>query len=122
MMINQTNRPKIVTKITDGRTVKQAGIKYRSKMQIMGEILSATSSHTGGLTKTKIVYKSYLSYAQVKDYLSAMLVDELLIFDEKTAKFTVSQKGFKYLENYRKIAELVPEVGLCGNSLRAYHL
>ena len=122
-MINQTqSRPKIVNKTNDGRTVKQAGIKYRSKMQIMGEILTATSSQTGGLTKTKIMYKSYLSYAQVKDYLSAMMVDELLLFNEKTGKFTVTDKGFKYLENYKKIAELVPEVDLCNNSSRVYHL
>ena len=88
----------------------------------MGEILTATSSQTGGLTKTKIMYKSYLSYAQVKDYLSAMMVDELLLFNEKTGKFTVTDKGFKYLENYKKIAELVPEVDLCNNSSRVYHL
>jgi predicted transcriptional regulator len=119
---NQSTRPQIVNKTKDGKTTKQTGMKYRSRMQIIGEILTATASHTGGLTKTKIMYKSYLSYAQLKDYLSAMLVDDLLSFNEKTSRLTVTGKGFAFLENYRKIAELVPEVDLCENSARSYHL
>lgn len=120
-MINQTSsssRPKIVTKSKDGRTVRQAGIKYRSKMHIMGEILTAASEHSGGLTKTKIMYKSFLSYAQTKDYLSNMLVDSLLDYNEDSKRFTVTPKGFKYLENYRRMSELVPNVDLCDNSAR----
>ncbi|MDR4490493.1 MAG: winged helix-turn-helix domain-containing protein [Candidatus Nitrosocosmicus sp.] len=103
MMINQQSiRPKIVTKTNDSsnRTTRQAGKKYRSKIQIIGEILSSVSSHTGGLTKTKIMYRSYLSYAQVKDYLSSMLTDNLLTFNQSTFKFTVTDKGFKFLQNY----------------------
>lgn len=111
-MMNQQKqkqmRPQIVSKTKDGRSVRQKGLRYRSRMQIVGEILTAASQYTGGLNKTKIMYRSSLSYAQLKDYFAQLLLDELLDYNEKTGKFTVTPKGFRFLESYRVMTDLAP--------------
>ena len=38
----------------------------RSRMDIISEILDAANG--GGATKTKMMYKAYLSFAQMKEY------------------------------------------------------
>ncbi|MGA7008346.1 MAG: winged helix-turn-helix domain-containing protein [Nitrososphaeraceae archaeon] len=50
-------------------------MKYRSRTDITGLILEAAN---GGATKTKIMYKAFLSFAQLKEYL-AMLTQNGLI-------------------------------------------
>ena len=45
-------------------------MKYRSRTEIVSMILEAAN---GGATKTKIMYKAFLSYAQLKEYLSYQL-------------------------------------------------
>lgn len=101
-------RPQIVTKTKNGNTTKQAGRRYRSRMQIIGEILTEVSQVSGGLNKSRLMYKSFLSYAQVRDYISQLLADSLLDYNSTTKKFTVTPKGFRYLENYRVMADLAP--------------
>jgi predicted transcriptional regulator len=41
-------------------------MKYISRTDIVGLILEAAN---GGATKTKIMYKAFLSYAQLKEHL-----------------------------------------------------
>jgi predicted transcriptional regulator len=50
-------------------------MKYRSRTDIVSQILEAAN---GGATKTKIMYKAYLSYAQLKEYLSVLVENGLL--------------------------------------------
>jgi predicted transcriptional regulator len=45
-------------------------MKYRSRTEIVGNILDAAN---GGATKTKIMYKAFLSYVQLKEYLSVLI-------------------------------------------------
>jgi len=45
-------------------------VKYRSRTDIIAMILQAVIN---GATKTRIMYGAYLSYAQVKEYLSFMI-------------------------------------------------
>jgi len=92
-------------------------IKYRNKIQIMAEILSAVDVYhrSGGLTQSKIMYKSLLSYAQIKVYTCNMITYGLIDFNDETKKYTITHKGLEFLEGYRKIAELVPDVDLYEN-------
>ncbi len=52
---------------------------YRSRTEIASRILE---SATGGTTKTKVVYKVFLSYAQLKEYLTVLEVSGLLAYDK----------------------------------------
>ena len=79
-------------------------MKYRSRTEIVEMILQATRS---GATKTKIMYKAYLSYTQVKEYLSFMLENDLIKYEEGTQLYRVSEKGLHFLQVYGEISDLV---------------
>jgi predicted transcriptional regulator len=51
-------------------------LKYRSRSEITALLLEAANG--GGATKTKMMYKAFLSFNQLKEYL-AMLVENGLI-------------------------------------------
>jgi predicted transcriptional regulator len=55
--------------------------EYRERHSIISQILDTIKDNQGeGATKTSIMYKSYLSYVQLREYLSLLvergLVDE----------------------------------------------
>jgi predicted transcriptional regulator len=50
-------------------------MKYRSRTEIVSNILDATN---GGAIKTKIMYTAFLSYAQLKEYLSVLIINNLM--------------------------------------------
>ena len=85
-------------------------MKYRSRTDITSQILEAAN---GGSTKTKIMYKAFLSYAQLKEYLAVLVENNLLIFDQKTQTYQTSDKGHRFLKIYNQMAEFVqPEADI----------
>jgi predicted transcriptional regulator len=76
---------------------------YRSRTDIASQILDAADS---GASKTKIMYKAFLSYAQLKEYLSALMENGLLEYLEGERKFRTTEKGAKFLKVYRHMDEL----------------
>jgi predicted transcriptional regulator len=80
-------------------------VKYRSRTEIVAEILNAAN---GGATKTKIMYKAFLSYAQLKEYLAALLENELLDYNEGQSIFKTTGKGIKFLGVYEQLDKLSP--------------
>jgi predicted transcriptional regulator len=60
----------------------------------------------GGTTKTKIMYKAYLSYAQLREYLTVLVENELLEFDQKNQTYKTSEKGFRFLKLHEQMGRL----------------
>lgn len=60
-----------------------------------------------GATKTKIMYKAYLSYAQVKEYLRFLQESNLIKYEEGTQLYKVTEKGRHFLQAYDEISDLV---------------
>jgi predicted transcriptional regulator len=79
-------------------------MKYRSRTEIVEMILEASRS---GVTKTRIMYKAYLSYTQVKEYLSFLLENELIKYEEGSQVYRTTEKGFHFLQVYGEISDLV---------------
>ena len=79
-------------------------MKYRSGTEIVGNILDASN---GGATKTKIMYKAFLSYVQLKEYLSVLIENNLLEYIDGTHKFKTTEKGLNYLKMHNEMAELL---------------
>ncbi len=79
-------------------------MKYRSRTEIVAMILEATRS---GATKTKIMYKAYLSYTQVREYLSFLLDNDLIRCEEGTQTYRITEKGIQFSHAYDEISELV---------------
>jgi predicted transcriptional regulator len=79
-------------------------MKYRSRTDIVGLILEAAN---GGATKTKIMYKAFLSYAQLKEYLTVLLQNDLLEYEEETQLFRTTEKGLRLLQMYNQFDEIM---------------
>lgn len=80
-------------------------VKYRSRTDIVAQMLDAAA---GGSTKTKIMYKAYLSYAQLQEYLETMLANGLLNYDAGSKTYRPTDKGAKFRRMYDQIHELAP--------------
>ena len=80
-------------------------MKYRSRTEIVSNILDAAAN--GGATKTKIMYKAFLSYSQLREYLSVLIENNLLEYIEGTHKFKTSEKGLNFLKMHNEIGELL---------------
>jgi predicted transcriptional regulator len=81
-------------------------MKYRSRTEIVCNILDATN---GGATKTKIMYFAFLSYAQLKEYLSVLIETNLIEYSNGTQTFKTTEKGLNYIKMYREIGELLQQ-------------
>ena len=79
-------------------------MKYRSRTEIVGNILEAAN---GGATKTKIMYRAFLSYGQLKEYLSVLIENNLIEYIDGTHKFKTTEKGLNYLKMHNEIGELL---------------
>jgi predicted transcriptional regulator len=79
-------------------------MKYRSRTEIVSMILEAAN---GGATKTKIMYKAFLSYAQLKEYLSVLIENNLIEYLEGTQTYKTNEKGFNLLKMHNEIGELL---------------
>ena len=79
-------------------------MKYRSRTEIVGNILDAAN---GRVTKTKIMYKAFLSYAQLKEYLSVLTENNLIEYLDGTQTFKTTEKGLNFLKMNNEIGELL---------------
>jgi predicted transcriptional regulator len=95
---NSTNILKIVNTYSDH------SLKYRSRTEIVAMILEAAN---GGATKTKIMYKAFLSYAQLREYLSVLIENNLLQYVEGSQTYKTTEKGLNFLKMNNEIGELL---------------
>ncbi|HZD83169.1 MAG TPA: winged helix-turn-helix domain-containing protein [Nitrososphaeraceae archaeon] len=84
-------------------------MKYRSRTDIVGLILEAAN---GGATKTKIMYKAFLSYAQLKEYLTTLLENRLLDYEEGRQFLRTTEKGMRVLQMYNQFDEMISIKGI----------
>jgi predicted transcriptional regulator len=78
-------------------------MKYRSRTEIVAHILEAA---VGGATKTKLMYKAFLSFQQLKEYLALLVENGLLEYDKKTLEYKTSEKGARFLKIYEHLEEM----------------
>ena len=76
----------------------------RSRTEIVGNILDAAN---GGATKTKIMYTAFLSYNQLKDYISMLIENNLIEYLDGAHKFKTTEKGLIFIKMHNEIGELL---------------
>ena len=79
-------------------------MKYRSRTDIVALILEATKD---GAAKTKIMYKAFLSYSQLKEYLSILIENNLIEYLEGNQNYKTTEKGLNFLKIHSEIGELL---------------
>jgi predicted transcriptional regulator len=85
--------------------------KYRSKTEILADILQAAGGRND-ITKTRIMYRTFLTYWQLEEYLAILIRSGLLEYLETTHTYRTTERGLKFLKIYEKMEELVPETRL----------
>jgi predicted transcriptional regulator len=68
----------------------EAMIQNRGRNDIIGQILD-TANGSENITKTEIMYKTFLSYKQLKEYLMLLTEKELLSYDPLAHKYKTTE-------------------------------
>jgi predicted transcriptional regulator len=55
------------------------------------------------------MYKAFLSYAQLKEYLSVLTENNLLEYIDGTQTFKTTEKGLNYLKTHNEMGELLQQ-------------
>jgi predicted transcriptional regulator len=82
-------------------------MKYRSSTEIIDTMLQSIGS---GATRTQIMYKSYLSYHQLKEYLNLLQERDMIAYQEGNQIYRITENGLKFMHAFEEIRELVPSL------------
>ena len=95
--------------------------QYRSRTEIVTLILEIVNDGNGssrrsrfddegmGVSKTKIMYKASLNYAQLQQYLMMLTERDLIRYDGQTRTYKTAEKGLRFLKAYNQIDQLMKE-------------
>jgi predicted transcriptional regulator len=88
--------------------------KKRDRLQIVHDILKAVQDKNGRIKPTHILYKSNLSHQMLDEYLNELISKGFVVENKgKNGKtYSLTQKGFEYLNKYRLIVDFVDSFGL----------
>jgi predicted transcriptional regulator len=81
-------------------------MKHRSRLEIISLILDI-ATRKDGVTQKKILYKAYLSYQHLKEYLSLLQENGLIYYQEEGRVFRTTDKGLYFLNLYGKLSDVV---------------
>jgi predicted transcriptional regulator len=85
-------------------------MRNRTKFDIFAQILESASGN-GGVTKTRLMYKAFLSSQQVKECAN-ILVENGLLESFSQNRYKVTDKGIQFLkmyEEFRSYIKMFPE-------------
>ena len=88
--------------------------KKRDRLQIIYDILNVIKEKNGKIKPTNILYKSNLSNQMFSEYMNELLQKSFIIENlTKSGKtYSLTQKGFDYLNKYQMIADFTSSFGL----------
>lgn len=82
----------------------------RNRIEIIAQILEVVNEGSDdGVTKTKIMYKAFLNYAQLKEYLTILTDNGLLSYDVGTQTFKTSKNALRFLKACNQLDQLTKE-------------
>jgi predicted transcriptional regulator len=86
----------------------------RSQIEIVAQILQTIYDHGDynndegeGITETEIMYGLYLSSGSLREYLIALTLHGLLIYDSAIRRYHITEKGVRFLELYSKMGDIM---------------
>ena len=84
-------------------------MRYRSRTDITAAILKSAIEENGA-GMTRIMYNSFLSFNQIKEYLSLLVTNGLLEYHEGNRKYKTTNKGKRFLKLYENVDELLKTI------------
>src|SRR5919112_6199785 len=88
----------------------------RSRNDIICDILEVVASGGGIATKTGIMYKTFLSHARMKNYLTHLTQHDLIEYDVGARIYKTTEKGLRFLDTYGQKDDMIND-GLPTTSL-----
>jgi predicted transcriptional regulator len=76
------------------------------RSDIIGLLLNAANG--GRATKTKLMYSAFISFNQLREYLSLLVENGLIQYEEGTHTYRTTEKGIRFLYLQNKIDEVAP--------------
>ena len=80
-------------------------MKYRSRADIIAAVLGSMSSRN--ITLTRIMYGSFVSYVQAKEYLAFLEKKGLIRFDTASAAYGLTEEGVEVLGKLRDLGTIL---------------
>ena len=73
------------------------------KTEVFVDILRFISNYGqfGGIQIPKLMYLCYVEHSKLRDFLASLTEKKLLCYYEKTRRYKITQKGMRFLENYK---------------------
>ena len=81
-------------------------MKYRGRTEIIAELLQSARS---GVTRSKLMFETYISFPQVKEYLTLLNEKKMVTYNEKTLFYTTTEIGMRFLHMCEEMNELVSQ-------------
>ena len=79
-------------------------VKYRSRTDIAAAILEISLD---GSIKTQIMYKAFLSFPQLKEYLGVLEEKGLLEYEPVKHEYHTTEKGKQFLKMYKDVGQMI---------------
>ena len=79
---------------------------YRTREEIFSSILDIAGSGEG-ITRSKIMFGSYLTYAQVVEYSKILIQRGLLEYDPINRTFNTTPNGFTYIQLQNELNQMI---------------
>lgn len=84
-------------------------MRRRSPIDVMGVILKAANERRG-IAKNRLMFKTFLGYAQLKGYLPVLTERGLLRHDRDAQTFKTTRKGLRFLDTYNRLYEIMKNI------------
>ena len=81
-------------------------MQYRDRAEIIRQILEVTNGAVD-ITRTKLMYKAFLSYTQLKEYLRLLTERDLISYDSITHTYKTTDKGLRLLQFYEELDDMM---------------
>ena len=82
-------------------------MKAGRQTEIIQVILETITSREEGITKTQLMYKSFMSYIQLVEYLTVLRRSGLIEYNPSTSTYKTTKRGFRLLQVTKEIDKLV---------------
>lgn len=82
-------------------------MKAGRQTEIIQIILETITSREEGITKTQLMYKSFMSYIQLVEYLTVLRSSGLIEYSPSTSTYKTTTRGLRLLEVTKEINKLV---------------
>jgi len=86
----------------------------RNKLEIINDILRSIQEKGGRIKPTHLMYKSNLSHQRMKEYIDELKGKNMIMEEQEEDRhfFVLTDKGFEFLANYKKLREFTETYGL----------